>query len=129
MSNDPDRQFPRSVVSDTRGLRIRQLEPFVSAPNIDPITGFPITRQLSLSGGIYRLNIIGLLPIAFRVTEQGGDDQWFNDRRGEVLRFFQEPVVRLVQRGESILWRPLFDFAPFPELNVTLLARPDTYGG
>jgi len=125
--SDPDRIVPAGEIARTDAMALRQLEPFTVDPTIGP-GGIPIPQELRLMAGVYKLNMFGLLPIAFRVTEEMPGD-WFAQRQGEIIRLLQEPVIRLVNPGDALQWRPLFDFEPFPSLNIVCLSRPRTFGG
>lgn len=124
---DSDRIVPAEEWSRVSRY-LRQIDPHMSAVTLGP-GGTPISTVVPLPVGIYKFNLFGLLPVAFRITAQQDGEGWFNRREGEVIRFFQEPIIRAVNPGEVLLWRQIFDFEPWSELNIIRVARPSTYGG
>jgi hypothetical protein len=125
---DPDRIVTAENWKRADEGAFLQIEPFTSLPTIGP-GGVPVSTVLELPVGLYKLNKWGLLPLAFRITSQPVGDEWFTKRQGEIVRFIQEPIIRLFNPGDRLLWRPLFDFEPFPEFQIIRIARPRTYGG
>ena len=125
---DADRIVSMESLTRANLAALRQLEPHVWPAEFDP-AGFPVSRVVKLSKGVYRFAQAGLLPIAFRITNQPSGEDWFNQQDGEIIRLADEPLIRMVNADESIQFRPIFPFPPFPQLALTQLARPDTYGG
>lgn len=127
IKDDPDFRKSMAAIAAGNLAALHQIDPIMTDVTQDQLGNIVDTR-VDLDVGIYKFNLFGLLPIAIRITDQP-NDRWYDNRQGEIIRFFQEPLIRVVNSGDVVLWRPIFDFEPYPELNIVLLARPETYGG